>query len=133
MERDEDLLVSVPGVGPVTAETLIARLPELGQIDRRKLAALVGVAPFNRNLRNLARPSGAVRRRQSEHSNRSLHGGPDSRPAQSARQGDLPAEGSSRADARRRSPSSPVPVSSLTILNAIVRDGRPWTPEPAHA
>jgi transposase len=45
----EDLLVSVPGVGPVTARTLIAELPELGQLDRRKLAALVGVAPFNRD------------------------------------------------------------------------------------
>ena len=45
----EDLLASVPGVGPVTARTLIAELPELGSLDRRKLAALVGVAPFNRN------------------------------------------------------------------------------------
>ena len=45
----EDLLASVPGVGPVTARTLIAELPELGRLDRRKLAALVGVAPFNRD------------------------------------------------------------------------------------
>ena len=45
----EDILTSVPGVGPVTARTLIAELPELGGIDRRKLAALVGVAPFNRD------------------------------------------------------------------------------------
>jgi transposase len=45
----EDLLTSVPGVGPVTARTLIAELPELGVLDRRKLAALVGVAPFNRD------------------------------------------------------------------------------------
>jgi transposase len=45
----EDILTSVPGVGPVTARTLIAELPELGAIDRRKLAALVGVAPFNRD------------------------------------------------------------------------------------
>jgi transposase len=45
----EDLLTSVPGVGPVTARTLIAELPELGALDRRKLAALVGVAPFNRD------------------------------------------------------------------------------------
>src|SRR6202011_5795808 len=45
----EDLLTSVPGVGPVTARTLIAELPELGGLDRRKLAALVGVAPFNRD------------------------------------------------------------------------------------
>ncbi|HYA80947.1 MAG TPA: IS110 family transposase [Methylocystis sp.] len=45
----EELLTSVPGVGPVTARTLIAELPELGRLDRRKLAALVGVAPFNRD------------------------------------------------------------------------------------
>ncbi len=45
----EQLLTTVPGVGPVTARTLIAELPELGQLNRRKLAALVGVAPFNRD------------------------------------------------------------------------------------
>jgi transposase len=45
----EDLLTSVPGVGPATARVLIAELPELGDLDRRKLAALVGVAPFNRD------------------------------------------------------------------------------------
>ena len=45
----EDLLTSVPGVGPVTARTLIAELPELGRITRRRIAALVGVAPVNRD------------------------------------------------------------------------------------
>ncbi|WP_073140117.1 MULTISPECIES: IS110 family RNA-guided transposase [Muricoccus] len=45
----ENLLTSVPGIGDVTARTLIAELPELGQLDRRKLAALVGVAPVNRD------------------------------------------------------------------------------------
>ena len=43
----EDLLRSVPGIGPVTARTLLAELPELGRLDRRAIAALVGVAPFN--------------------------------------------------------------------------------------
>jgi transposase len=43
----EDLLRSVPGVGPITARTLLAELPELGTLDRRAAAALVGVAPFN--------------------------------------------------------------------------------------
>jgi transposase len=43
----EDLLRSVKGVGPVTATTLLAELPELGQLNRKKIAALVGVAPFN--------------------------------------------------------------------------------------
>ena len=45
----EDLLTSVPGVGPITARTLIAELPELGRIARRRIAALVGIAPINRN------------------------------------------------------------------------------------
>ena len=44
----EDLLASVPGVGPVTARTLIAELPELGSLDRRQVAALAGLAPFTR-------------------------------------------------------------------------------------
>jgi transposase len=45
----DDLLQSVPGVGDALARTLIADLPELGQLDRKKIAALVGVAPFNRD------------------------------------------------------------------------------------
>jgi len=43
----DDLLRSVPGIGPTTARTLLADLPELGQLDRRAIAALVGVAPMN--------------------------------------------------------------------------------------
>ena len=43
------MLRSVPGVGPVTAATLIAFLPELGRLSRRQIAALVGCAPFNRD------------------------------------------------------------------------------------
>ena len=52
-EKD-DLLRSVPGVGDQTSATLLACLPELGALDRRQIAALVGVAPFNRD-------SGALR------------------------------------------------------------------------
>lgn len=47
-ERD-DLLRSVPGVGPVLSLTLLAQLPELGHLNRREIAKLVGVAPFNRD------------------------------------------------------------------------------------
>ncbi len=43
----EDLLRSVPGVGPVLSSTLLADLPELGTLDRKQIAALVGVAPIN--------------------------------------------------------------------------------------
>jgi transposase len=45
--EDYLLLLTVPGVGPVTAFTLVALLPELGRVSRRQIAALVGVAPFN--------------------------------------------------------------------------------------
>jgi transposase len=45
----EDLLTSSPGIGSTTARTLIAELPELGSLNRRKIAALVGFAPVNRD------------------------------------------------------------------------------------
>lgn len=47
-ERD-DLLRRVPGIGPVVACTLVAELPELGTLSRQQIAALVGVAPLNRD------------------------------------------------------------------------------------
>jgi len=45
----EELLRSVPGVGPTVARTLVAELPELGHLNRKEIAALVGVAPLNRD------------------------------------------------------------------------------------
>ena len=45
----EELLRSVPGIGPVSARMLLAQLPELGSLTRRQVAALVGVAPFSRD------------------------------------------------------------------------------------
>lgn len=45
----ERLLRSVPGIGPVTCMTLLADLPELGTLSRQKIAALSGLAPFNRD------------------------------------------------------------------------------------
>jgi len=47
-ERDE-LLRSVPGVGKVLSSTLLAQLPELGMLNRKQIAALAGLAPFNRD------------------------------------------------------------------------------------
>jgi transposase len=44
----EELLTSVPGVGPVISRTLAAELPELGQLGRKEIAALAGLAPFTR-------------------------------------------------------------------------------------
>ncbi len=45
-EKD-DLLQSIPGIGPIVSCTLLAQLPELGRLNRKKIAALAGVAPFN--------------------------------------------------------------------------------------
>ena len=45
----ERLLRSVPGIGPTVATVLLAEMPELGQLDRRQVAALAGVAPLNRD------------------------------------------------------------------------------------
>lgn len=53
-----DLLKSVPGVGRVMIATVLSQLPELGTLDRKQIAALVGVAPFNRD-------SGTLRGRRS--------------------------------------------------------------------
>ena len=46
-QEQREILTSAPGVGPVTTATLLAELPELGKMDRKKIAALVGVAPMN--------------------------------------------------------------------------------------
>ena len=53
----ENLLRTVPGIGPVVSRTLLADLPELGRLNRKQIAALVGVAP-------LARDSGTLRGRR---------------------------------------------------------------------
>lgn len=47
--EQDDLLQSMPGVGPILSRTLLAELPELGTLNRRAIAALVGVAPLNRD------------------------------------------------------------------------------------
>jgi transposase len=119
----ENLLKSVPGVGPTVARTLIAALPELGRLGRRKIAALVGVAP-------LSRDSGTLRGK------RTIWGG---RPAVRAILY-MAAVSAARCNPaiaalhkRLRSAGKPAKVALtacmrklLTILNAIARDQRPW-------
>ena len=121
----EDLLTSVPGVGAVTARTLIAELPELGQLDRRKLAALVGVAPFNRD-------SGLWRGR------RMIGGGRTSvrnalyMAALAATRWNPVIRAAYRRLVARGRPKKVALVACLrrllTILNAILRDKIPWQP-----
>jgi transposase len=121
----ENLLRSVPGVGPITASTLIAELPELGHLDRRQIAALVGVAPFNRD-------SGTLRGR------RMIQGG--RRPVRrTLYMATITATRHNPALVtfyqRLRATGHPKKVALiaalrklLTILNAILRDRRPWQP-----
>lgn len=52
----ENLLRTVPGIGPVTSATLLSQLPELGQLDRKAIAKLVGVAPLNHDSGTLRGP-----------------------------------------------------------------------------
>ena len=126
-ERD-NLLQSVPGIGDVTAYTLLADLPELGRLDRRKIAALVGVAPFNRE-------SGHWRGR------RMIAGG---RPAvrsvlymatlTAVRFNPALAHFYQRLVAAGRPKKVALTAAMrklLTILNAMLRDQRPWQPESA--
>jgi len=121
----DDLLRSAPGIGKVTSCTLIADLPELGHLDRRRIAALVGVAPFNRD-------SGAMRGRR-------LVSGGRASVRTVLYMATLTAIRHNPAIAvfyqRLRASGRPGKVALLaamrkllTILNAIVRDRRPWQP-----
>jgi transposase len=121
-EKD-DLLQSVAGVGPITTATLLAELPELGQLSRRKIAALVGVAPMNRD-------SGQSRGR------RSIRGGRASvrrvlymATVSAVRRNAVIREFYRRLRANGRLPKVALTAAMrklLTILNAMVRDGRQW-------
>ena len=129
----EDLLTSVPGVGPITARTLIAELPELGRITRRRVAALVGVAPVNRD-------SGASR------GDRAIAGGRTGvrNVLYMAALNRHPAQPRHRAPRRSASATADSPqgrhrrrhAKLLTILNALLRDkrhGKPLDPQDSHS
>ena len=119
----EDLLVSVPSVGPVIARTLIAELPELGRLDRKRIAALVGLAPWTRQ-------SGRWK-------GKSFIGGGRSSVRAALFMGALVAARTNpvlRAfkqrliDAGKPKLVAIIAVARklLTILNAVVRDKKPW-------
>lgn len=119
----EELLTTVKGVGKTTARTLLADLPELGSLSRQKIAALAGVAPFNRD-------SGAFR------GQRTIQGGRGTvrralymatlvatrfNPAIQACYQRLLAAGK-----RKKVALVACMRKLLVILNAIVRTGKPW-------
>ncbi|MEM1413888.1 MAG: transposase [Myxococcota bacterium] len=123
LRRKAEVLASVKGVGPATVAVLLAFLPELGQLDRRRIAALVGLAPY-------ANDSGPSRGRRRIYGGRAqvrtalymaamvaCHHNPTLRAVyQRLRDANKPAKIAITAVARKL----------LTILNAMVRDDTPW-------
>ena len=119
----ENLLRSVPGIGPATARTLIAELPELGSLDRRKIASLVGLAPMNRD-------SGTLRGRRTIVGGRSIVRSALFMSIMVAIRHKLPLQDTYQ---RLRQAGKPPKVAIvacmrklLTIANAIIRDAKPW-------
>lgn len=119
----EDLLASVPGVGPVIARTMIAELPELGTLDRRQIAALAGLAPWTRQSGTWKGRSfigggrAAVRAALFTGAMVAARHNPDLK----AFRDRLVAAGKPKIVA-----IVAVARKLLTILNAIIRDGKPW-------
>ena len=119
----EVLLASVPGVGPVVARTLLAELPELGSLDRRQVAALVGLAPWTRQSGQWRGKSFIGGGRKSVRSVMFLAAMVASRhnPVLKRFRDKLIAAGKPKLVALIA-----VARKLLTILNAILRDKRPW-------
>ena len=125
-EKDE-LLQSVPGVGPTTSLTLITELPELGTLNRKKIAALVGVAPLNSD-------SGAMKGRRIVWGGRGTVRSVLYMAALSASKTNptiavfyqrLIAAGKEKKVALTACMRK-----LLTILNSMVRSGQAWSPKP---
>ena len=127
-QAKDELLRGVPGVGPILSTTLLAELPELGHLPRRQIAALVGVAPFNRD-------SGTLRGR------RQVWGG-RAPVRQTLYLGTLsatrcnPVIRSFYERLRAAGKTAKVALTAcmrklLTILNAMLKHGTPWHPQVA--
>ena len=123
LEVTGELLKSVPSVGPGVARTLLAELPELGSLSRREIASLVGVAPY-------ARDSG---RRSGVRQIRCGRPGPRTALYLAAMNGARFNPVLCAFYQRLRAAGKPPKLAFialarklLTILNAIVRDQKPW-------
>jgi transposase len=122
---NEQLLCSIPGIGPVVARTLLAHVPELGTLTRQEAAALVGVAPLNHDSGRSQRP-------------RCIAGGRSGVRAMLY----MAALTAARCDPTMRAfyerltqhgkPAKVALVACmhklLTVANAVLRDGVPWRP-----
>ena len=133
----EDLLASVPGIGKTSARTLIAELPELGRLDRRRIASLVGVAPVNRDSGTF-RGRRMVCRRPCRGPQGAVHADPHRHPAQPRHPCPLPAPGRARQTSQgrphrrhaqaphhpQRHPEKPNPMASHLTRNTVARSAR---------
>ena len=118
-----DLLTGVPGVGDIVARTLLAELPELGTIDRHQIAALAGVAPFSRD-------SGRKKGKRFVRAGRVQVRAPLYMACLVAIQHNRPLKAFYQ---RLRAAGKPARLALiavmrklLTILNAMLRDNKPW-------
>ena len=102
----------MPGVGEQLSLTLLAELPELGRLDRRQAAALVGVAPFNRD-------SGRLRGRRTIWGG---HGRAQRQPPQSADPRLLPTP----VGGKPKKVALTACMELLVILNAMLKHHTPW-------
>jgi transposase len=127
-QAKRDLLGDVKGIGEVTVMTLLGHLPELGQLDRKQIAALVGVAPFNRD-------SGTLRGKRTVWGGRAVvrqilymatltavRHNPVIKAFYTRLRGNGKVAKVALVACMRK---------LLTILNAMLRDGRPWCPPSA--
>jgi len=118
-----ELIESVPGLGGVTATTVIADVPEIGKLNRQQISALVGLAPYNRD-------SGAMKGK------RSIGGGRKSvrcvlyMAAMAARRSNPVIKAFADRLAQHGKPFKVIITACmrklLVILNSIVKSGRPW-------
>jgi transposase len=124
----DELLQSIPGIGPVVSRTLLAELPELGTLSREQVASLVGVAPMNRDSgrwngrRLIAGGRAAVRR--------VLYLG-----AHAARQGNAVLRAFAERLEKAGKPPKVIRIALarklVIIANAVLRDRRHWCPQMA--
>jgi transposase len=122
----DDLLQSVPGVGPVLSSTLTALVPELGKLNRKEIASLVGVAPFNND-------SGLGERKRKTWGGRAPVRAVLYMAASAARRFNPTIRCMYNRLVEKGKPAQVALVACmrklLTILNAIARDRRTWDPQ----
>ena len=121
------ILTSIPGVGPVLAVTLLAEMPELGAIEAKAAASLAGLAPVTRQ-------SGAWQGKSFIQGGRKLVRDALYMPALVAIRFNPPLRSKYEAMIAAGKPAKVAIVAMMhkliTLANALLRDGRPWTAEP---